>query len=70
MTGIVTDKHGDVKWIVQGTWDDYIEYAKVTHEKGKSSISGGCSGGSNNGAKPPVIETTAPKRIWKNNPLV
>jgi len=59
VTGIVTDKHGAVKWVVQGTWDDYIEYAKVAHETN--------SGTNNGGTGKPVIETAPPKMIWKKN---
>ena len=29
MTGVVTDKDGKERWVIEGTWDDKIEGAPV-----------------------------------------
>lgn len=55
VAGVVTDKNGAARWVVQGTWDDYIECAKVVHEGNKT------------GAGKPVLETLPWKQIWKKN---
>jgi len=56
VTGIVTDKTGNVRWVIQGTWDDHIECAKVVGQSGK------------NPNEKTVFETLPPKTIWKKNP--
>ena len=39
LTGVITNRDGEAKWVLQGTWDDRIECAKVintvTNNKGK-----------------------------------
>jgi len=55
VTGVVTDKNGEVRWVVQGTWDDSVECAKVVGQSGQDK---------------PVFETLPPKVIWKRNPLL
>uniref|UniRef100_A0A915K2Z2 Oxysterol-binding protein n=1 Tax=Romanomermis culicivorax TaxID=13658 RepID=A0A915K2Z2_ROMCU len=57
VTGIVTDKIGRASFVVQGTWDDYIEYGKVLHENNSG----------NNGSSKPILETTPMKQIWKKH---
>ncbi len=55
VTGIVTDKSGVARWVLQGTWDDEIQGAPVLktveHPKGKV-----------------VYETGMQKRLWKKTP--
>lgn len=56
MTGVVQNSAGNVQWVLQGTWDEYIECAKVVNQPDESS-----------GGKP-IFDTLAPKTIWKKNP--
>nr|XP_022904698.1 oxysterol-binding protein 1 isoform X1 [Onthophagus taurus] len=51
--GAVMDSAGEVKWIVNGTWDGKVEICKVT---------GNSSGNAQNN---PVYETAAPLTAWK-----
>ncbi|CDW57004.1 oxysterol binding protein [Trichuris trichiura] len=37
VTGVVTDKEGTVHWMLKGTWDDYIECAKVVGQTSKQN---------------------------------
>jgi len=52
VTGVVTDSTGAARWVLQGTWDDKIEGAKVlnTIETGKGKT---------------VYETGATKILWQ-----
>uniref|UniRef100_A0A5S6QMY4 Oxysterol-binding protein n=1 Tax=Trichuris muris TaxID=70415 RepID=A0A5S6QMY4_TRIMR len=59
VTGVVTDKEGTVHWMLKGTWDAYMECAKVVGQSTKHS------------SDKSVFETLTPKLIWKSNrPLV
>ncbi|KAI1293548.1 Oxysterol-binding protein 1 [Halotydeus destructor] len=51
VTGVVVDKEGVAKWVLNGAWDNKIEASKVI----KSSSSKG----------KPVLETATPKLLWK-----
>ncbi|XP_067933547.1 oxysterol-binding protein 1-like [Watersipora subatra] len=51
VTGVVTDKSGAARWVVRGTWDEYMEGAKVLST-------------SQHGSKP-VFETGEYKTLWK-----
>ncbi|KFD65521.1 hypothetical protein M514_01429 [Trichuris suis] len=58
VTGVVTDKEGTVHWMLKGTWDDYMECAKVVGQTSKQN------------SDKHVFETLTPKLIWKcNRPL-
>ena len=51
VTGVITNAAGQARWVLQGTWDDHIECAKVlktTETKGKM-----------------VYETGEKKVIWQ-----
>ncbi len=52
MTGVVTDSSGEARYVMQGTWDDRIEGAKVLNtietSKGKT-----------------VYETGPTKMLWQ-----
>ncbi|GAA50839.1 oxysterol-binding protein 1 [Clonorchis sinensis] len=56
VTGAVTDKSGAVRYVLNGTWDESIEYAPVistrTTQSGK-----------------PVLETGTSRVAWVRNPL-
>ncbi|XP_060533104.1 oxysterol-binding protein 1 isoform X2 [Cylas formicarius] len=52
--GVVMD-NGNVKWVINGTWDNEVEIAPVT----------GNTGTPNN----PVYQTGAPVLAWKRNPV-
>ncbi|GAV03941.1 hypothetical protein RvY_14300-2 [Ramazzottius varieornatus] len=54
VTGAVTDSAGNVKYVLNGTWDDSIAVAKVLGD---------------NSSKKEVIETDAPTTLWKRNQL-
>ncbi|XP_078681388.1 oxysterol-binding protein 1-like isoform X3 [Branchiostoma floridae x Branchiostoma belcheri] len=58
VTGVVTDKEGQAHYVLSGTWDKKIEYAKIVKDQ---------TGG--NGRGKSVYQTTAPKVIWiRSNP--
>ncbi|CAH1233256.1 OSBP [Branchiostoma lanceolatum] len=58
VTGVVTDKDGQAHYVLSGTWDKKIEYAKIVKDQ---------TGG--NGRGKSVYQTTAPKVIWvRSNP--
>jgi hypothetical protein len=50
--GSVVASNGDLKWVLQGTWDTKVEAIKV-HNRRRSSKG------------KPVWDTSAPKLIWK-----
>ncbi|RWS29937.1 hypothetical protein B4U80_06650 [Leptotrombidium deliense] len=52
VTGVVIDKNGIPKWVLQGTWDMKMEAAKVISSHGSSKGK-------------PILETATPKVIWK-----
>lgn len=52
--GVVMDSSSNVKWIINGTWDDQVEIAQVTGNTGTPSN--------------PVYETGAPILAWKRRP--
>ena len=55
VTGVVVDKNGSAKWVLQGSWDGKIEASRVVN-------------GSNSNLKSkPVLETSTPKILWKKN---
>ncbi|VDO12517.1 unnamed protein product [Rodentolepis nana] len=56
VTGAVTDRTGKVHGIINGTWDEFIEYAPVITD----------STGSSNKH---VIETGPPIQLWRVSPL-
>ena len=54
VTGVVVDKDNSPKWVLQGTWDNKIEAAKVIDSQGTSKGK-------------PILETSTPRIIWKRN---
>ncbi|XP_067136347.1 oxysterol-binding protein 1 isoform X2 [Centruroides vittatus] len=52
VTGVVTDKDGVAQWVLQGTWDNKIEAARVIGSPG--SVKG-----------KPLLETATPKVLWR-----
>ena len=55
VTGVITDKAGKARWVVQGTWDEKLEGAKVLQtieNKGKT-----------------VYETGPTKLLWQRRPI-
>ncbi|XP_015917026.1 oxysterol-binding protein 1 isoform X2 [Parasteatoda tepidariorum] len=52
VTGVVTDKDGNAKFVLQGTWDNKMECARVLSTQG--SVKG-----------KPLLETSTPKTIWR-----
>ncbi|CAH8592614.1 unnamed protein product [Schistosoma rodhaini] len=56
VTGAVLDKSGDVRYVLNGTWDDSLEYAPVVSTRH-----------SRNGK--PVLETGPARVLWQSNPL-
>ncbi len=63
MTGVVTDAAGTVRYVVQGTWDEQMEYARVLREQPANSQTDART-------QKPVFETTQPRVIWKKNAAV
>lgn len=57
--GLVSDPEGTHLWLLQGTWDSQLEYARVLHTSSSSSSQQG--GGSGR----PVIESASPEVVWK-----
>uniref|UniRef100_A0A5K3F8Q3 Oxysterol-binding protein n=1 Tax=Mesocestoides corti TaxID=53468 RepID=A0A5K3F8Q3_MESCO len=57
VTGAVSDKAGKVHGIVNGTWDEFIEYAPVV-----TNTPSTCG-------EKPVLETGAPVQLWRVSPL-
>ena len=51
VTGVVTNKQEQAKWVITGTWDTHIESAQVLHVDESS--------------KRPVYATGPKKVIWK-----
>jgi hypothetical protein len=58
VTGFVSDQSGTVRWVVQATWDEHAEIAKVISQSSADRSSNG----------KPVFETLNPLMIWKRNP--
>ncbi|XP_033627071.1 oxysterol-binding protein 1-like [Asterias rubens] len=58
VTGVVTDANNTAKFILSGTWDQKMEYAKVLH----TSLDKGSRG-------KPLYQTAPPKMLWQKNPL-
>ncbi|RWS12708.1 hypothetical protein B4U79_11050 [Dinothrombium tinctorium] len=54
VTGVVIDKNGQPRWVLQGTWDAKMEAAKVISSHGSSKGK-------------PILETATPRVIWKRN---
>lgn len=56
VTGVITTKEGEAKWVLTGTWDKKMEGAKILHvdesNKGK-----------------PVFETGPHFTLWERKPL-
>jgi hypothetical protein len=52
VTGVVVDKDGTPKWVLQGTWDNKVEAAKVINSHGSTKGK-------------PILETATPKVLWK-----
>ena len=52
VTGVVVDKEGTPKWVLQGTWDNKIEAAKVIKSHGSAKGK-------------PILETATSKTLWK-----
>ncbi|GFS49316.1 oxysterol-binding protein 1 [Nephila pilipes] len=52
VTGVVTDHEGNAKFVLQGTWDNKMEAARVLNSHG--SVKG-----------KPLLETSTPKTIWR-----
>ncbi|GBM53080.1 Oxysterol-binding protein 2 [Araneus ventricosus] len=52
VTGVVTDHEGNAKFVLQGTWDNKMESARVLNSHG--SVKG-----------KPLLETSTPKTIWR-----
>lgn len=57
MTGAVSDSNGRVHGILNGTWDEYLDYAPVVASSGAS------------GRKQAVLETGPPMQLWRVRPL-
>lgn len=55
MTGVIVNSDGDIKWVLNGTWDNKMEAAKVVNSSQKFV----------KGSSKPVVETGTPKLIWK-----
>ena len=53
----MTDKTGKVHGIINGTWDEFIEYAPVVNNT--TSV----------GGEKPVLETGPPIQLWRVSPL-
>ncbi|XP_030074013.1 oxysterol-binding protein 2-like, partial [Microcaecilia unicolor] len=61
VTGVVTGADGKAHFVLSGTWDDKMEYAKVIQStRGNSS---------SEGKQKMVYQTLPPKVIWKKYPL-
>ncbi|XP_022106011.1 oxysterol-binding protein 1-like isoform X2 [Acanthaster planci] len=58
VTGVVTDAFSTAKYILSGTWDHKMEYAKVLHTSVDKSSRG-----------KPLYQTAPPKLLWQKNPL-
>lgn len=52
VTGVIIDSEGTAKWVLQGTWDNKLEAAKVINKHGSAKGK-------------PILETATPKVIWK-----
>ncbi|XP_015786978.1 oxysterol-binding protein 1 [Tetranychus urticae] len=52
VTGSIIDAKGEPRWVIQGTWDNRIEAARV-HNKRRSSKG------------KPIWETSSPKLVWQ-----
>lgn len=53
---MVVNKEGEFKWVLQGTWDNKMEAAKVLNSSQKL-----VKGAQNK----PLVETGTLKQIWK-----
>ncbi|XP_077551516.1 oxysterol binding protein [Haemaphysalis longicornis] len=53
--GLVSDPQGEHLWLLQGTWDSQLEYARVLHTSAAAASGGGR----------PVIESASPEVVWK-----
>ncbi|XP_067861701.1 oxysterol-binding protein 2-like isoform X4 [Heptranchias perlo] len=61
VTGVVTDPEGTANYILSGTWDEKMEFAKVVH-----SSQGGIS---SEGKQKTVYQTLPPKVLWRKYEL-
>ena len=61
VTGVVQDREGAAHYILSGTWDDRMEYAKIVDS------SPGCGG--SEGKQKTVYQTLPAKLLWKKYPL-
>nr|CDS16093.1 oxysterol binding protein 1 [Echinococcus granulosus] len=57
VTGAVSDRSGKVHGIINGTWDEFIEYAPVV----TNTLS--------TGGEKPILETGPPVQLWRVSPL-
>ena len=66
VTGVVTDHHKVVRYVLSGTWDNKIDGAKVAYTRSPSS----------NVKQPPSTphksqaQTLPPVTLWKKNPTL
>ncbi|XP_029475169.1 oxysterol-binding protein 2 isoform X3 [Rhinatrema bivittatum] len=61
VTGMVTGADGKAHFVLSGSWDDKLEYAKIVQSTKDSNSSGG--------NLKMVYQTLPPKVIWKKYPL-
>ncbi|XP_028269636.1 oxysterol-binding protein 2 isoform X1 [Parambassis ranga] len=61
VTGVVADSGGQANYILSGTWDDKMEYAKI--------IQSSRGGSGSEGKQKTVYQTLSPKLLWKKYPL-
>lgn len=50
------DGKGNAQWVLQGTWDNKVEAARVINSRSSKGK--------------PILETSTPKVIWKKSPLL
>ncbi|XP_055511189.1 oxysterol-binding protein 2-like isoform X1 [Leucoraja erinacea] len=61
VTGVVTDRDGKANYILSGTWDEKMEFAKV--------VQSSQDGTSCEGKQKTVYQTLPPKVLWRKYPL-
>ncbi|XP_051887954.1 oxysterol-binding protein 2 isoform X3 [Pristis pectinata] len=61
VTGVVTDREGKANYILSGTWDEKMEFAKV--------VQSSQDGTSYEGKQKTVYQTLPPKVLWRKYPL-